>query len=161
MHLTLEPLVARAFAPFGRLVDPPAPGGEAILHDCLGPSLAAARFCAKLDTHAPKTLPFEAPAMERHTHSEQLFVPLGSASFAIAACLPDSAGDPDLSTLQGFVARGQTGICYSRGVWHLPITILERPATFLMMMMAVGDPAIDTAWATLPEPLVPQPAAHG
>ena len=156
MHLTLEPLTAQAFAPFGRTIAPPAPGDDAVLHDLIGPGLETAGFCAKLDTHAPKTLPFTAPAMERHEHSEQLFVPLGPARFVIAAALPGPDGSPDVATLRGFIAEGQTGICYGRGVWHLPITILERPTTFLMLMMAVGDPAIDTSWATLPEPLEPR-----
>ncbi len=156
MHLDLEPLTARAFAPFGRTIEPPAPGGEAVLHALIGPGIETARHCAKLDTHSPKTLPFTAPAMERHEHSEQLFLPLGPARFVVAACLPGADGSPDLATLRGFIAEGQTGICYTRSIWHLPITILERPATFLMMMMAVGDPAIDTSWATLPEPLEPR-----
>ena len=157
MHLPLEPLTAAAFAPFGRTIEPPEPGGEAVLHALIGPGLETASFCAKLDTHGAKTLPFAAPAMERHEHTEQLFVPLGPARFVVAACLPGADGSPDLETLRGFIAEGQTGLCYSRGVWHLPITILERPTTFLMMMMAVGDPAIDTSWATLPEPLEPRP----
>jgi ureidoglycolate lyase len=156
MHLPLEPLTAPAFAPFGRTIEPPEPGGEAVLHALIGPGLETASWCAKLDTHGPRTLPFTAPAMERHEHTEQLFVPLGPARFVVAACLPGADGSPDLATLQGFIAEGRTGICYTRGVWHLPITILERPTTFLMMMMAVGDPAIDTSWATLPEPLEPR-----
>ena len=156
MHLPLQPLTAPAFARFGRTIEPPEPGGEAVLHALIGAGLETAGWCAKLDTHGPRTLPFAAPAMERHEHTEQLFVPLGPARFVVAACLPGADGSPDLATLQGFIAEGRAGICYTRGVWHLPITILERPTTFLMMMMAVGDPAIDTSWATLPEPLEPR-----
>jgi len=158
VQLTLQPLTREAFAPFGRTIEPPEPGGETVLHSGLGPSIAAAALCAKLDTHSPRSLPFSAPAMERHEHTEQLFVPMGPARFVVAACRPGADGEPDLATLQGFLAEGPTGICYDRGVWHLPITILDRPTTFLMMMMATGDPAIDTSWATLPEPLEPTPA---
>ena len=155
MQLTLEPLTAVAFAPFGRTIDVPEPGGEAVLQALLGPSREAAAVCAKLDTHNPRSLPFAAPAMERHEHTEQLFVPMGPARFVVAACRPGPDGKPDLATLRGFLAAGKTGICYDRGIWHLPITILDGPTTFLMMMMATGDPATDTSWATLPEPLEP------
>lgn len=156
MRLNLEPLTPEAFAPFGRTIDPPEAGGETVLHALLGPGLEAAAVCAKLDTHPAKTLPFAAPAMERHEHSEQLFVPLGPARFVVAACRPGADGAPDLASLRGFLGQGRTGICYDRGIWHLPITILERPTTFLMMMLATGDPAIDTSWAQLAEPLEPQ-----
>jgi len=158
MRLTLAPLTREAFAPFGRVIEPPEPGGEAVLHELLGPSLDSATLCAKLDTHEPRSLPFSAAAMERHEHTEQLFVPLGAARFVVAACRPGPDGTPDLATLEGFLAQGPSGIGYDRGIWHLPITILERPTTFLMLMLATGDPRIDTSWATLPEPLEPQPA---
>jgi ureidoglycolate lyase len=157
MQLTLKPLTAGAFARYGRTIEPPEAGGETVLHTLLGQGLETAALCAKLDTHAPRTLPFAAPAMERHEHTEQLFVPLGLARYVVAACLPGSDEAPDLATLAGFIVQGPVGICYRRGVWHLPITILERPTTVLMMMMATGDPAIDTSWATLAEPLEPQP----
>lgn len=153
MHLHLEPFSAAAFAPFGQTIEPADIGGETVLHSLLRPSIAAAGPCAKLDTHGAKALPFTAPKMERHEHSEQLFVPLGTARYVIAAALPGADGAPDLATLRGFLVEGRTGICYTRGVWHLPITILEQPTTFLMMMLAVGDPDTDTSWATLPEPL--------
>ena len=157
MQLILTPLTREAFAPFGRVIEPPEPGGETVLHDLLGPGLAAAHPCAKLDTHPPRSLPFSAPAMERHEHTEQLFVPMGPARFVVAVCLPGPDDKPDLATLRGFFVEGGVGICYARGVWHLPITILERPSTVLMMMLTTGDQAIDTSWATLPEPLEPQP----
>jgi ureidoglycolate lyase len=151
--LRLLPLSADAFAPFGRTITPPPGGSETILHGLLGEARADAGLCAKLDTHRASSLPFSAPKMERHEHSEQLFVPLGEARYVIAAALPGADGNPDLATLRGFLVTGMTGICYRRGTWHLPITILDRPTTFLMMMRAVGDPAIDTSWATLSAPL--------
>jgi ureidoglycolate lyase len=153
MDLELTAFSAKAFAPFGTAIELPAAGGERILHDLLGQSRGDAGLCAKLDTHPAAALPFTAPRMERHEHTEQLFVPLGPARYVIAAALPGDDGTPDLTALRGFLVEGGTGICYTRGVWHLPITILDRPTTFLMMMRAVGDPAIDTSWATLPAPL--------
>jgi ureidoglycolate lyase len=153
MDLQLTTFSAAAFGPFGNAIECPAAGGERVLHDLLGASRGDAGLCAKLDTHAAAALPFTAPRMERHEHTEQLFVPVGPARYVIAAALPGGDGAPDLATLRGFLVEGGTGICYKRGVWHLPITILDRPTTFLMMMRAVGDPAIDTSWATLPAPL--------
>jgi ureidoglycolate lyase len=153
MNLHLDTFTASAFAPFGATIERPAERGETVLHDLLAPSRADAGLYAKLDTHAQGSLPFTAPRMERHEHSEQVFLPLGEARYVIAAALPGANGEPDLATLRGFLVEGTTGICYRRGIWHLPITILDRPSTFLMMMRAVGDAAIDTSWATLPQPL--------
>jgi ureidoglycolate lyase len=151
--LTLQPFRPEAFAPFGQTIVAPQIGEETLLHTLLGAARADAALCAKLDTHPAGALPLTAPRMERHEHSEQLFVPLGDARYVIAAALPGADGAPDLGTLTGFIVEDGSGICYSRGVWHLPITILDRPTSFLMMMKAVGDASIDTAWATLPTPI--------
>ena len=149
----MQPFTPDAFAPFGQAIVSPPAGGEAFLHSLLGASREDASFCAKLDTHPARSLPFTTPKMERHEHSEQLFVPLGQARYVIAAALPGADGAPDLATLRGFVVEDGSGICYTRGIWHFPITILDHPATFLMMMRAVGDASIDTSWATLPAPV--------
>jgi len=153
LTLELKPFTSAAFAPFGSAIEPPAAGGELFLDRLIGPSREDTRPCVKLDTHPAKGLPSSAPAMERHELSEQLFLPIGPARYVVAAALPGPDGAPDLASLRGFLVAGQTGICYRRGVWHLPITILDRPTTFLMMMQAVGDPAIDTSWAKLDAPL--------
>ncbi len=152
-ELTLAPFTPDAFAPFGQTIVSPPAGGEAFLHPLLGAARADASVCAKLDTHPARSLPFTTPKMERHEHSEQLFVPLGPARYVIAAAMPGADGAPDLATLSGFIVEDGSGICYTRGIWHFPITILDHPATFLMMMKAVGDASIDTSWATLPAPI--------
>lgn len=151
--LTLQPFTPEAFAPFGQTIVAPQIGKETFLHTLLGATRADAAHCAKLDTHPAQSLPLTAPKMERHEHSEQLFVPLGDARYVIAAALPGAHDAPDLSTLRGFIVEGRSGICYTRGIWHFPIAILDRPTTFLMMMKAVGDASIDTSWATLPTPI--------
>ncbi len=153
MKLTLHPFDGAAFAAFGSVVEPPAPRASADLLAHLAEGGPGTSLCVKLDTHAPGSLPMQAPRMERHLLTEQLFLPIGSARYAIAAALAGPEGLPDLATLKGFLVEGETGICYRRGVWHLPITILDRPSTFLMMMAATGDPSVDTAWAELATPL--------
>ena len=153
MKLTLHPFDPAAFAAFGSVAEPPAPKASADLLAHLAEGGPDTALTVKLDTHAPGSLPIQAPRMERHTLTEQLFLPIGSARYAIAAALPGPDGLPDLATLRGFLVEGDTGICYQRGVWHLPITILDRPSTFLMMMAATGDPDVDTTWADLATPL--------
>lgn len=153
MNLRPEPPTPDAFAPFGEIIEPPPSGGERLLDALIGAGRDDARPCVKLDTYPASALPMTAPAMERHEHSEQLFLPMGPACYVIAAAVPGADGTPDLATLRCFLVEGAKGICYKRGIWHLPITILERPTTFLMMMQAVGTPSIDTSWATLATPL--------
>ena len=94
-------------AAYHEIVASPPPGGsETILHGLLGEARAGAGLCAKLDTHRASSLPFSAPKMERHEHSEQLFVPLGEARYVIAAACPGADGNPDLATLRGFLVTG-------------------------------------------------------
>ena len=158
MKLVLQAFDPAAFAAFGSVVERPAAKGSADLLAHLGKGGSGTALCVKLDTHAAGSLPMQAPRMESHPLTEQLFLPIGPAHYAIGAALPGSDGAPDLATLRGFLVNGNTGICYRRGVWHLPITILDRASTFLMMMAATGDPAVDTAWAELATPLDVTPA---
>jgi ureidoglycolate lyase len=158
MKLALQAFDPATFAAFGSVVEPPAPKGNADLLAHLGEGGPETAICVKLDTHPAGVLPMQARRMESHPLTEQLFLPIGPARYAIGAALPGPDGAPDLATLKGFLVSGGTGICYRRGVWHLPITILDHASTFLMMMAATGDASVDTAWAELATPLDVGPA---
>lgn len=147
--LTLEPLTAEAFAPFGTLLDLDPHGGPGRFDRCaelldrrggLGVNVALIRVAA-----AP--LPAAVTRLERHPCSSQLFVPMGMTARFLVVVAPDVAGVPDVAGLRAFLCEGARGIVYAPGVWHHPLVSL-LPCRFLMLVHEDGS-ARDTEWAEL------------
>ena len=152
-HLSLEPLTAEAFAPYGDVVEPPAPGDRTTLEATLlaRDGAAAARLSFN---HAPAApLPLLAREMERHTRSSQCFVPLDVARWVILVA-PDTGGAPDPAGLRAFLVRGDQAVNYHLGTWHHPLRVLDRPGRFAVLMWSTGEKARDEEWSTLPEPVM-------
>jgi ureidoglycolate lyase len=135
--LELESLTAEAFAPYGDVIDPPAPGGRALLLDTLpashGPN------SPRLSFGHPKawTLPLTATEMERDKRSSQCFVPL-DVSRNVVMVAPDKDGKPDATQLRVFVARGDQAVNYHVGTSHHPSRPLDRDARFATLMWTTG-----------------------
>ncbi|HVE14612.1 MAG TPA: ureidoglycolate lyase [Elusimicrobiota bacterium] len=88
---------------------------------------------------APKKLPVDIRVLERHAHSTQVFLPLSQpARYLAAVCLGGDA--PDLSTLRAFLIEGPVGISYRPGVWHHPMTALDRETDFACLVWEDGGP---------------------
>ena len=86
---------------------------------------------------ALKQKPLEMNLMEKHSHSTQVFIPMdANARFLVIVCLGDDA--PDLSTLTAYVAEGPQGISYYPGVWHYPMTALDRAIDFSCLVFEDG-----------------------
>ena len=83
-RLKIEPINAKAFAPFGQLFPPVPPGsGRQELIEELQNDRAGARPRLAIATTEPKALPLTALRMERHVHSSQAFTPLDCASYLV------------------------------------------------------------------------------
>jgi ureidoglycolate lyase len=91
-------------------------------------------------------------AMERHVHSNQMFVPLDGTAYLVACCPSTAKGDPDLARMEVFVATGKQGINIDTGVWHAPNTPLAAPAEFVMLRFDDGS-AADTELRPLDAPI--------
>lgn len=137
--LTPEPLTARAFAPFGSVIEASDHAvkldinqGHAIRYDRLadvdvadgGGSGVISLFRARpLDELVLR-------AFERHPLGSQSFVPLGGRPYLVAVAPP---GDFDPDAVHLFRAEGNQGVHYRKGVWHHFLLVLDEDADFLVV----------------------------
>lgn len=164
-----EPLRAETFAAFGEVIGAgPGDGrdvnlGTAVRFDwaaSLESTRPAARPNLAVFRAMPQALPFTVTLVERHPHSTQVFLPLRASRWlvCVAPALPD--GGPDAANLRAFLARGDQGINFRRGVWHHPIFVLDAPAEMVTLVWEDGTEQ-DCVEHVLAEPLevVPGDAA--
>ena len=115
IRVRIEPVMAEAFAPFGMLLPPGAPGERPQgLIEQLQNGRASARPRLSMATVEPKALPLTAAKMERHVHSSQAFVPMDCASYLVMVAPQSGDGRPDLSRLC-FPRAGRYGDQLPRG----------------------------------------------
>ena len=139
MALQPKPLTSQAFSAFGQVIQcagahhfPINDGTTQRYHDLArlepGPQgeLIVSIFRAQ-----PRTLPMRIEHVERHPLGSQAFMPLNAKAYlvAVAQTLPNGQPGP----LQAFVARGDQGVNYARGVWHHPLMALDEVCDFLVI----------------------------
>ena len=163
--VTIEPLTAASFAPFGIVV---AHAGAARRHyfpEALehSPEAAQASFwVSRVD--AVTHLPLAVTMMERHPHTAQTFLPLRGGRYLAVVAASDRQGRPDLATTRAFLATRNQGVTYHRDVWHCGMTVLDAPSEFAVLMHKTGRDD-DDVFLDLPRPfsielpIVPDPGA--
>ena len=68
-----------------------------------------------------------------------MFAPLGqNGSYVVVVATGDE--QPDLSTLQAFIATPQQAVTYHPGVWHMPMTLLNQNGDMLSVVYEDGSP---------------------
>ncbi|HSW07644.1 ureidoglycolate lyase [Aquabacterium sp.] len=142
LQLSVQPITAASFAPYGWLIDvPQRPGrpineGSSQRFDDLGglaldaeggaPCLAIFRASAR-DPRGPwRTL-------ERHRLGTQSFVPLAGARCIVLVALGvpgdlaagTGAEQPDPATLRAFAVGGHQGLTLHAGTWHHGLLALD------------------------------------
>ena len=152
-NLTVEPLTAGAFAPFGTVLelDPADLLGRFDHMAELADRRGGTRPNVALIHAAADALPAAIVQLERHPFSSQLFVPMGMSGRFLVVVAPDRDGAPDPRGLRAFVCEGARGIVYAPAVWHHALLSLV-PCRFLMLVYENGG-ADDTHWAELPTPV--------
>jgi ureidoglycolate lyase len=145
--LVAEPLDAKAFEPYGEVIDRrrtrPAHainGGTAQRLDDLArvdASLRGGHVAIGLVRASPRPLPFRLECMERHVQGSQAFVPLDAARWLVIVAPRGRA--PRADRLRAFVASGWQGVNYARGTWHHPLIALDREAEFLVVDRMADD----------------------
>lgn len=137
--IVAEPLTAEAFKPFGAVLEAPPTPGRVYVSETLANGRAHAPVCLSVATVEPKKdLPLRVTVLERHEHSSQTFVPLSVSRYLVLATLDAPGGGPDLTRLRAFVARAGQGVTYAMGTWHHPVTVLDVPASFAVLMWRDG-----------------------
>src|ERR1700677_1626172 len=83
-------------------------------------------------------LPLRLTTLERHPFSSQVFVAINVPRFLVVVAPADAEGLPDADRAHAFVGVAGRGINYRPGVWHAPITALDQPGDFMMLMWERG-----------------------
>lgn len=152
-QLSLEPLTADAFAPFGEVIEPAAAkqvyaineGTAQRFHDLvtLDCGSEGGRVIVSLFRAAPRELPFSVRLLERHPLGSQAFLPLDPATRYLVVVASDPSATP-----RAFLADAGRGINLQRGTWHHPLIALDTGADFLVLDR--GGPGANCDEVTLP-----------
>ena len=134
------PLEPEAFRPFGDVFEAPGDYRRVYVSDALDSGRAAARPSLSVLRVKPVITPaLVATRMERHEFSSQSFIPMDAGRYLVIVAPMSATGGPDESRLMAFVAHGGQGITYGMNVWHHPLTVLDRDATFAITMWLDGS----------------------
>lgn len=140
--ISIEPLTAKSFAPFGDVID--ANGDKPIsinqgncdrFHDLAalqfeGGYAGVSVFKAKL-----RALPYKLDLMERHPLGSQAFIPMCQNGFLVTVA-PDDSGKPGKP--RAFLTQVGQGINIHRNVWHGVLTPLVGTGLFAVVDR-IGD----------------------
>ena len=137
-RITIEPVDADRFAPFGSLLEAPLPGprqDHAARLENTRPD-AAANLALIRSEPFRSAMPLR--RLERHPHSTQAFLPLSIAGYVVVVA-PDAGGRPDEAAMRAFRVPGTTGIVYRRAAWHAHMMTLDAPGIFAMLVHEDGS----------------------
>ena len=84
-------------------------------------------------------MPIPLTTLERHPFSSQTFIPVDLSRYVITVCEGNGKGAPDLSKVRAFVASKYQGVSYSPGVWHGPMTVIDRDGEYVALRWLVND----------------------
>ena len=153
MTIKAIPLTPEAFEAFGQVL---MGSGEGPQRDEFAARMDNLRDDAKANMTFMRvpvdTAPLQVSALERHSCSNQTFVPLNGTHSLVAVCPSTDDGDPDLSGLIVFVATGAQGVNYNADVWHAPRCALCAPGEFVMLRHDNGS-EVDTELRQLDTPV--------
>jgi ureidoglycolate lyase len=145
--LTLEPLTAQAFAPFGDVIErrqdkqlPMNADRFQRYNDLAAVDVgdeADAVNVSIIDCVVVSELPYAIEVLERHPKGSQAFIPLGGEAFVVVVAPPGDT--PDLAALKAFRVDGRQGINMRRGVWHIPLIGFRKGQTFLIVDYKGGN----------------------
>ena len=133
--VTIKPLNAQDFAPFGDVIEMPEAPGRIYFQDALGnlrPHASASLSTTRKEPNSD--LPLEITLLERHEFSSQSFMPTDVKSWLIVVAPHTADGKPDLERVQAFLADGSQGITYRPNTWHHGLTVFGKSATFNILM---------------------------
>ena len=137
--ITIEPLTAAAFAPFGQVIAldgakhyPINNGMTERYHDLARIELGGvhARPLLSLFRGQPYALPLSLTLVERHPLGSQAFYPLSPRPFLVIVA-HDVSGNP--ATPRAFITSPGQGVNIAMNTWHGVLTPLEAESDFLVV----------------------------
>lgn len=148
--LTVSPLSAEAFAPFGDVIQtegrahyPINAGKVKRFHNLADVDIAEAggQPGISLFVAQPYDMPLDLIYVECHPLSSQAFIPLDDRAFLVIVAPPGV--DPCLANLRAFVTNGRQGVNYARGVWHHVLIAVGQQQTFAIVDRIGNGPNCD------------------
>jgi ureidoglycolate lyase len=139
LSVTAKPIDAAAFAPYGDVVVQP-PGARIDWTKALTNTRPNASISFATANVAMTRFPATLKMMERHPYSFQTFIPLDVSGYLVCVA-PGGADDlPEMDKLRAFIVPAGIAITYHANAWHHPMTALDRPGQFaILMWMSGGD----------------------
>lgn len=138
-QLTIKPLTAEAFAPYGDVIECKDEArvfinnGTTERFHALASTEATgdnARVIINIFRGQPRQFPYQVTMMERHPFGSQSFSPLNGQAFLVVVAKDDD-GKPGVPEV--FLAKGGQGVNYHRNVWHHPLMSLFEVSDFLVV----------------------------
>lgn len=156
MRVTVHPLTAKHFAPFGDVIEageeansfPINQGHSRRFHDLAKIDIEAnnGRLGVSIFRSTPLPLPLRIEVMERHPLSSQAFIPLSPNPYLVVVA---PAGDFQSEQMQFFLASAKQGVNYHAGTWHHFSLALNSPSDFLVLdRIGTGDNCDQVTLAT-------------
>jgi len=134
------PLTREVFAPFGDVIQtqgaesyPINEGTTERFHDLASVDVVEAegRPLINIFRGQPRVFPYQVSMMERHPLGSQAFIPLDRRPYLVVVAA--TSAKPGIDDLCAFVASGDQGVNYHRGIWHHPLISLNQICDFLVI----------------------------
>ena len=136
--LKIKPLDMDDFAPFGMTLT--HSGGKERLYFLRQFEYFMNKNTSMWVNNPPKvSFPFSISKLEKHPFSPQVFVPMHECNYVAIACLSDSMGFPDVTTLRAFWIVGSTIVIYSNNVWHHGLLASRDDLNFCVVQNFIGQ----------------------
>ena len=136
-RVSIEPLIAEAFQPFGDVLDISGAPDRMInqglcgrYHDRARLEFLDGRAGVSLFNAEPRTLPYRLEMVERHPDGSQTFIPMTQKPFLVIVA-PDTAQGPGLP--RAFRTAPGQAINFLRNTWHGVLTPLTAPGLFAVV----------------------------
>lgn len=136
-RVSIEPLTAEAFQPFGDVLDISGAPDRMInqglcgrYHDRARLEFLDGRAGVSLFNAEPRTLPYQLEMVERHPDGSQTFIPMTQKPFLVIVA-PDTAQGPGLP--RAFRTAPGQAINFLRNTWHGVLTPLTAPGLFAVV----------------------------
>lgn len=136
-RLTIQPLTAEAFAPFGDVIEATGAPDKIINqglcgrhHDLAHMDFSDGRAGISLFKAELRTLPLRLEMVERHPLGSQAFIPMSDDAFLVIVA-QDLGGRPD--TPIAFMTTPGQAINFARNTWHGVLTPLSGTGLFAVV----------------------------
>jgi len=135
--LTLQPLTAEAFAPFGDVLEVAGEPDKIInqglcgrYHNRAALDFSDGKAGISLFNAEPRELPFNLEMVERHPLGSQAFLPMSQHPFVVIVA-PDHGGKPGTPVV--FKTSVGQGVNYHKNTWHGVLTPIFAPGLFAVV----------------------------